>query len=107
MTSRQNYTDKDTFFVFSCESIKIEVLHYPTIKIISNYPPILFIHGLTNSAWAWDNFCRWFSNQGHDSFEDMDKVPKHQKKINDITIDVSAVTDAIIARTGDKPILVG
>ncbi|CAG8587620.1 3215_t:CDS:2 [Funneliformis caledonium] len=116
MTSRQNYTDKDTFFVFSCESIRIEVLHYPPIRIISNYPPILFIHGLTNSAWAWDNFCRWFSNQGHDCYAmsfrgygQSTKTPKKDKwwKLNDITIDVSAVTDTIIARTGDKPILVG
>ncbi|CAI2191263.1 4503_t:CDS:2, partial [Funneliformis geosporum] len=63
MSSGQNY--KDAFFVDSSENIKIEVLHYPPTNI-SNYSPILFIHGLFIAAWAWDNFCRWFSNKGYD-----------------------------------------
>ncbi|CAG8638352.1 8449_t:CDS:2 [Funneliformis mosseae] len=101
MSSGQYYTD--VFFVDSCESVKIEVLHYPPTIIIS-------------ATWAWDNFCRWFSNKGHDCYAmsfrghgQSTKTPKKDKwwSLNDITNDVSAVTDAIIARTGDKPILVG
>ncbi|CAG8515868.1 214_t:CDS:2 [Funneliformis mosseae] len=112
MSSGQYYTEKDTFFVDSSESIKIEVLHYPPANIRSNYPPILFIHGLGSAAWVWDNFCRWFSNKGHDFFRghgQSTKTPKKDKwwSINDFTNDVSAVTDAIIARTCDKPVLIG
>ncbi|CAG8584014.1 16794_t:CDS:2 [Funneliformis mosseae] len=116
MSSGQYYTEKDAFFVDSSESIKIEVFHYPPANIISNNPPILFIHGLSLAAWVWDNFCRWFSNKGHDCYAmsfrghgQSTKTPKKDKwwSINDITNDVSAVTDAIIARTGDKPVLVG
>ncbi|CAG8723919.1 10389_t:CDS:2, partial [Funneliformis caledonium] len=41
-------------------------------------------------------------------YEDVEKVQRLQWwSINDITNDVSTVTDAIIARTGDKPVLVG
>ncbi|CAI2191657.1 8127_t:CDS:2 [Funneliformis geosporum] len=114
MSSEQYYIEKDAFFVDSSENIKIEVLHYPPTNIISNYPPILFIHGMSVAAWAWDNFCRWFSNKGYDcyamSFRGHGNSTKTPKKdtwwtLNDITNDVSAVTDAIIARTGDKPIL--
>ncbi|CAG8486420.1 4846_t:CDS:2 [Funneliformis mosseae] len=116
MTLGQTYTDKETFFVDSCESIKIEVLHYPPANINLNYPPILFIHGAVIAAWAWDNFCRWFSNKGHDCYAmsfrghgQSTKTPKKDKwwSLNEITNDVSAVTDVIIARTGYKPILVG
>ncbi|CAI2180260.1 12218_t:CDS:2 [Funneliformis geosporum] len=116
MSSGQYYTEKDTFFVDSSENMKIEVLHYPPANIISNYPPILFIHGLGLAAWVWDNFCRWFPNKGHDcyamSFRGHGQSTKTPKKdqwwsLNEITNDVSAVTDAIIARNGDKPVLVG
>ncbi|CAG8506685.1 2195_t:CDS:2 [Funneliformis mosseae] len=116
MSSGQNYTDNDVFFVNSSESIKIEVLHYSPANIISNYPPILFIHGSNIAAWAWDNFCRWFSNKGHDCYAmsfrghgQSTKTPKKDKwwSLNEITNDISVVTDAIIARTGDKPVLVG
>ncbi|CAG8444579.1 11076_t:CDS:2 [Funneliformis mosseae] len=116
MTSRQYYTDKDAFFVDSCESIKIQVLHYPPANIMLNYPPILFIHGAGVAAWAWDNFCRWFSNKGHDCYAmsfrghgQSTKTPKKEQwwSLNDITKDVSVVTDTIIARTDLKPVLVG
>ncbi|CAG8486384.1 4844_t:CDS:2 [Funneliformis mosseae] len=116
MYSEQSYTDKEVFFVDSCESIKIEVLHYPPANIILNHPPILFIHGITIAAWAWDNFCHWFSNKGHDCYAmsfrghgQSTKTPKKDKwwSLNEITNDVSAVTDAIFARTGYKPVLVG
>ncbi|CAG8606130.1 6732_t:CDS:2 [Funneliformis caledonium] len=116
MSSKQTYTDKEAFFVDSCESIKIEVLHYPPDNIILNHPPILFIHGIIIAAWAWDNFCRWFSKKGHDCYAmsfrghgQSTKTPKKDKwwSLNEITNDVSAVTDAIIARTGYKPVLVG
>ncbi|CAG8476150.1 13517_t:CDS:2 [Funneliformis caledonium] len=116
MSSGQYYTEKDAFFVNSSESIKFEVLHYPPANIISNNPPILFIHGLSLAAWIWDNFCHWFSYKGHDCYAmsfrghgQSTKTPKKDKwwSVNDITNDVSAVTDAIIARTGDKPVLVG
>ncbi|CAI2190460.1 1443_t:CDS:2 [Funneliformis geosporum] len=100
MSSGQYYK-KDAFFVDSNENIKIEVLHYPLTNIISNYPPILFIHGLYITAWAWDNYCRWFSNKGYDCYA------MSLWTLNDITNDVSVVTDAIITKTGDKPILVG
>ncbi|CAI2164563.1 19516_t:CDS:2 [Funneliformis geosporum] len=116
MSSGQTYTDKDAFFVDSFDNIKIEVLHYPPANIISNYPPIIFIHGAAIAAWAWDNFCRLFSNKGHDCYAmsfrghgQSTKTPKKDKwwSLNVITNDVSAVTDAIIARTGYKPVLVG
>jgi len=50
----------------------------------------------------------WFylSFRGHGQST---KTPDKDKwwSLNDITNDISAVTDAIIARTEDKPILVG
>ncbi|CAI2161999.1 13666_t:CDS:2 [Funneliformis geosporum] len=114
--SGHHHTDKDVFFVDSSASIKIEVLHYPPANIISNYPPILFIHGSNLAAWAWENFCHWFSNKGHDCYAmsfrghgQSTKTPNKDKwwSLSEITNDISVVTDAIIARTGDKPVLVG
>ncbi|RIA85102.1 Alpha/Beta hydrolase protein [Glomus cerebriforme] len=106
---------KETFFVDSSENIKIEVSHYLPVKK-TNYPPILFIHGGFLAAWSWDNFSQWFSNKGHECYAlsfrgngQSTKTPNRDKwwKLKELANDISVVTDDIITRTKDKPILVG
>ncbi|CAG8465849.1 15155_t:CDS:2 [Funneliformis mosseae] len=116
MSSETYHTAKDSFFVNSSEHIQIEVLHYPPINKTQNYPPILFIHGGFLAAWSWDDFSHWFSDKGFDCYAmsfrghgQSTKTPNKDKwwSLNEITQDISAITDEIIARTKVNPILVG
>ncbi|GBC06254.1 hypothetical protein RclHR1_06710004 [Rhizophagus clarus] len=114
--NRYYTTNKETFFVDSSDNIKIEVAHYLPAKQQANCPPILFIHGAFLAAWSWDNFSQWFSNKGYECFAlsfrgngQSTKTPKKDRfwKLKEFEDDVSSVTDDIIEKTKEKPILIG
>jgi len=71
---------------------------------------ILFVHGMWAGSWMWDNYMKFFSNQGYDCYAlnlrgRPDSIPVHDRgkiSIYDYVADVKAVAEML-----KKPIIVG